>query len=81
VPTPPANSTQKDFFALPESEEARRYARASSEVQARKCVRTLDAGFPVCVVINNKAEGSAPLNVEKLTRRTVEHRANLLEDA
>ena len=41
------------------------------ESLARECVRTLDAGFPVYVVVNNKAEGSAPLSVEKLAQRVV----------
>ena len=37
-----------------------------------ECIRTLDAGFPAYVVINNKAEGSAPLSVEKFAQRFVE---------
>ena len=46
------------------------------ESLARECVRTLDAGFPVYVVINNKAEGSAPLSVEKLAQRVVAIQTN-----
>ena len=54
---------------------------ASRESLARECVRTLDAGFPVYVVINNKAEGSAPLSVEKLAQLIASLRANLQSGA
>ena len=49
---------------------------AGRESLAEECVRTLDAGFPVYVVVNNKAEGCAPLSVEKLARRVVALRTN-----
>ena len=49
----------------------------SRESLVRECIRTLDAGFPVYVVINNKAEGSAPLSVEKFARRFVDITSNL----
>ena len=49
----------------------------SRESLALECVRTLDAGFPVYVVINNKAEGCAPLSVEKLAQRVLALRAPL----
>ncbi len=49
----------------------------SRESLVQECVRTLAAGFPVYVVINNKAEGSAPLSVEKLAQRFVEINTNL----
>jgi uncharacterized protein YecE (DUF72 family) len=48
---------------------------------ARECVRVLDAGFPVYVVINNKAEGCAPLSVEKIAQRIVTLRTNLRNGA
>ncbi len=44
-------------------------------------IRTLAAGFPVYVVINNKAEGSAPLSVEKFAQRFVETRTPLRNGA
>ena len=44
----------------------------SRESLVQESIRTLDAGFPVYVVINNKAEGSAPLSVGKFARRFVE---------
>ena len=43
----------------------------------QESIRTLNAGFPVYVVINNKAEGSAPLSVEKFAQRVVEISTNL----
>ena len=43
----------------------------SRESLAEACVSALDAGFSVYVVVNNKAEGSAPLSVEMLARRIV----------
>ncbi len=41
----------------------------SRESLAEACVNALEAGFPVYVVVNNKAEGSAPLSIEMLARR------------
>jgi len=41
----------------------------SRESLAAACVKALEAGFPVYVVINNKAEGSAPLSIAMLARR------------
>ena len=49
----------------------------SRESLVQECIRTLAAGFPVYVVINNKAEGSAPLSVEKFAQRFVELSTNL----
>lgn len=49
----------------------------SRESLVQECVRTLGAGFPVYVVINNKAEGSAPLSIGKFARRFVEVSADL----
>jgi uncharacterized protein YecE (DUF72 family) len=49
----------------------------SRESLAAECVRTLDAGFPVYVVINNKAEGCAPLSVTKLAERVIALRTRL----
>jgi uncharacterized protein YecE (DUF72 family) len=40
---------------------------ASRSALARLCVGSLQAGEPAYVVVNNKAEGSAPLSVFKLT--------------
>lgn len=40
---------------------------------AAACIDTIRAGFPAYVVINNKAEGSAPLSVEKLATRIAAH--------
>lgn len=48
----------------------------SRESLVQESIRTLDAGFPVYVVINNKAEGSAPLSVGKFAQRFVEIVAN-----
>ena len=48
----------------------------SRESLVQESIRTLDAGFPVYVVINNKAEGSAPLSVGKFAQRFVEVVAN-----
>jgi uncharacterized protein YecE (DUF72 family) len=39
---------------------------------ARECVAALGRGRPAFVIINNKAEGSAPLSVLALARRVVE---------
>ena len=39
------------------------------ESLARACVDTLEKGYPVYVVVNNKAEGSSPLTVEALAAR------------
>jgi uncharacterized protein YecE (DUF72 family) len=33
---------------------------------AAACLRAVDANFPAFVIVNNKAEGSAPLSIEKL---------------
>lgn len=41
---------------------------------ARACVETLDKGYPVYVVVNNKAEGSAPLSIGRLAQRIAELR-------
>ena len=48
----------------------------SRESLVRESIRTLDAGFPVYVVVNNKAEGSAPLSVRKFAERFVEITTN-----
>ena len=53
----------------------------SRESLVQQCIRTLDSGFPVYVVVNNKAEGSAPLSVEKFARRFVELSASLRNGA
>ena len=47
----------------------------------QECIRTLAAGFPVYVVINNKAEGSAPRSVEKFAQRFVDISTNLRTNA
>ncbi len=44
----------------------------SRESLVQESIRTLNAGFPVYVVVNNKAEGSAPLSVGKFAQRFVE---------
>ncbi len=41
----------------------------SRESLADACASALNAGFPVYVVVNNKAEGSAPLSIERLAQR------------
>ncbi len=47
------------------------------ESLAREAVRTLEKGFPVYVVVNNKAEGCAPRSIEKIAERVAALRANL----
>lgn len=44
----------------------------SRESLAQASARAIDAGFPVYIVINNKAEGSAPLSIDRLARRIAE---------
>ncbi len=53
----------------------------SRESLVQESIRTLNAGFPVYVVINNKAEGSAPLSVGKFAQRFVEINTNLHKGA
>ena len=43
----------------------------------QECMRTVDAGFPVYVVINDEAESSAPPSFGKFARRFVELSAGL----
>ncbi len=38
---------------------------------AAACLRAVDANFPAFVIVNNKAEGSAPLSIEKLAAHVV----------
>jgi uncharacterized protein YecE (DUF72 family) len=49
----------------------------SRESLAEACVATLAKGFPVYVVVNNKAEGSAPLSVVRLAQRLVQLRLKM----
>jgi uncharacterized protein YecE (DUF72 family) len=44
----------------------------SRDAIARACIATARAGRPAFVIINNKAEGSAPLSVARLAARIVE---------
>jgi len=53
----------------------------SRESLVQESVRTLSAGFPVYVVVNNKAEGSAPLSIGKFAQRFVEISSNLQKRA
>jgi hypothetical protein len=39
---------------------------------ATLCVHTVQAGRPAFVIVNNKAEGSAPLTVGKLAERVAQ---------
>jgi uncharacterized protein YecE (DUF72 family) len=38
---------------------------------AAACLRAVEANFPAFVIVNNKAEGSAPLSIEKLAAHVV----------
>ena len=49
----------------------------SRESRRQECIRTVDAGFPVYVVINDEAESSAPPSFGKFARRFVEISAGL----
>jgi uncharacterized protein YecE (DUF72 family) len=46
----------------------------SRESLAAACMATIENGFPAYVVVNNKAEGSAPLSIAKLAQRIGECR-------